>query len=127
MEEETRIILTALRNFLARPEVKDKTISAVMPGDARLGDLSGKEVEIPLSSVFQGLTHKIGFGDMAKVLDENNDVVVVFLEELSNELRDYVPATEEANVSIKSKENKIKSISKDLKKGDSSEDKQVKE
>ena len=123
MKNETRIILTAFRNFLDRQEIKDKVVTAVMPVDARLGNLSGKEVEVPLSTVFQGMTNKMSFTDMAKVLDDNNDTVCVFLEELSNGLQSYVPLIEEPDeVSIKVKEKEVKDISKDLKKGDSSED-----
>jgi len=124
MKTETRIILTAFRNFLDRQEIKDKMLTAVMPKDARLGDLSGKEVEVPLSTVFQGMTHKLSFTDMAKVLDDNNDVVCIFLEELSNGLQTYVPPVEDSGVSIKDKEKKVKDISKDLK-GASDEDEQV--
>lgn len=126
MKVETKIILTALRNFLDRPEVKDKKITAQMPVNPKLGNLSGKLVEIPLTSVFQGMTHKIGFADMAKVFDENNDVVCIFLEELSNELQDYVPPVEEPGVSIESKEKEVDDISKGLK-GDSDESEQVEE
>jgi len=122
MKNETRIILTAFRNFLDRQEVKDKMLTATMPVDARLGDLSGKEVEVPLSTVFQGMTHKLSFKDMAKVLDDNNDVVCVFLEELCSGLQGYVPPVEEPAISIKNKEEEVKGISKDLKKGESDED-----
>ena len=125
MKNETRIILTAFRNFLDRQEIKDKMLTAVMPNDARLGDLAGKEVEVPLSTVFQGMTHKLSFKDMAKVLDDNNGVVCVFLEELCDGLHDYVPPTEEPDVSIKTKEKKVIDISKDLKKVDSNEDDKV--
>jgi len=125
MKNETRVILTAFRNFLDRQEIKDKMLTAVMPKDARLGDLSGKEVEIPLSTVFQGMTNKLSFTDMAKVLDDNNDVVCIFLEELANGLQDYVPPTEEPDVSIKTKEKEVKDISKDLKKVDSDADEKV--
>ena len=124
MKTETRIILTALRNFLARPEVKNKKLVAQMPVDIKLGDLSGKLVEIPLTSVFQGMTHKIGFDEMAKVFDENNDVVCIFLEELSNELQDYVPPKEEPGVSIEDKEREVSNISNDLK-GSSDESEQA--
>lgn len=124
MKNETRIILTAFRNFLARQEIKDKMLTAVMPKDARLGDLSGKEVEVPLSTVFQGMTHKLSFEDMAKVLDDNNDVVCIFLEELFDGLHGYIPPTEEPDVSIKTKEKEVKDISKDLK-GASNEDDKV--
>jgi len=125
MKNETRIVLTAFRNFLDRQEVKDKMVTATMPVDARLGDLSGKEVDVPLSTVFQGMTSKLSFKDMAKVLDDNNDVVCVFLEELSCGLQNYVPPVEEPEVSIENKEMDVKNISEDLKKGDSGEDEQV--
>ena len=124
MKTETRIILTALRNFLDRDEVKNKMITAQMPTDPRLGDLSGKLVEMPLTTVFQGMTHKVAFKDMAKTLDDNNDVVCIFLEELSNGLQDYVPPIEDSDVSIESKEKEVDNISKDLK-GDSDETEQV--
>lgn len=127
MKNETRIIMTALRNFLVRPEVKDKQLTAVMPNNAKFGDMAGKEVEIPLTSVFQGLLHKLSFEDMATTLDDNNDVVCIFLEELSNELQGYVPPTEEPGVSVKSKEQEVKNISDDLKSSDSDEDEQRKE
>ena len=125
MKNETRVILTAFRNFLNRQEIKDKMLTAVMPKDARLGDLSGKEVEVPLTTVFQGMTNKMSFKDMAKVLDDNNDVVCIFLDELSNGLQGYVPPIEVADVPIKDKEKKVKDISKDLKKVDSDEDVKV--
>lgn len=125
MKNETRIILTAFRNFLDRQEIKDKMLTAVMPVDARLGDLSGKEVTIPLSTVFQGMTHKLSFKDMGKVLDDNNDVVCVFLEEMANGLHNYVPPVEEPEVSLRTKEKEVKDISKDLKRGDSNEDEKV--
>lgn len=125
MKTETKIILKALRNFLDRPEVKNKMLTAKMPVNPKLGDLSGKEVEIPLTSVFQGLTHKIGFDEMAKVFDENNDVVCIFLEELANELQDYVPPTEESGVSIENKEKEVNEISEGLK-GGSDESEQTK-
>ena len=124
MKVETKIILTALRNFLDRPEVKNKKLTAQMPVNPKLGNLSGKECEIPLTSVFQGLTHKIGFEDMAKVFDENNDVVCIFLEELSNELKDYVPTIDEPGVSIEDKEKEVSNISEELK-GSSDESEQV--
>jgi hypothetical protein len=113
MKQETRIILSALRNFLDRPEIKGKTVVATMPADARLGDLSGKDVDIPLTSVFQGLFNKVSFKQMAEILDANNDVVAIFIEELSNELKSYVPITE--SVSIKTKEKEVKDISTGLK------------
>ncbi len=121
MKNETRIILTAFRNFLDRPEIKDKMLTAVMPVDAKLGDLSGKEVEVPLSSVFQGITHKLSFRDMAKALDDNNDVVVVFLEELSTELKGYVPPIAGQSIPIKDREKEVKTISKELKVDDSTD------
>ncbi len=122
MKTETRIILTALRNFLDRDDVKNRKVTAKMPNDVRLGDLSGKEVEVPLESFFQGLTHKVAFSDMAKTLDENNDIVCIFLEEFCNELSGYKPPVEDTNVSIEDKEKEVDNISKDLK-GDSSEHK----
>ena len=121
MMNETRIILTALRNFLDRPEIKDKLLTAVMPVDAKLGDLSGKEVEIPLSSVFQGITHKLSFSDMAKSLDDNNDVVIVFLDELSRELKDYIPPIEKQFVPIKDRDEAVKGLSRSLKADDTAD------
>lgn len=114
MEVETRILLTALRNFLDRPEVKDKTMTAVMPVNPRLGDLSGKTVDVPLTSVFQGLTNKLSFTDMAKTLDDNNDVVRIFIEELSNELQGYTPPIEDSGVSIKEKKKIVDDVAEDL-------------
>ena len=111
---ETKIILRALRNFLARPEVENKMLTAVMPVDAKLGDLSGKEVEIPLNSVFQGLTNKLSFQEMAKVLDENNDVVVIFLEEFANELDGYSPAVDKSGVPFKDRERAVDSVANEL-------------
>ena len=122
MKNETRIILTAFRNFLARQEIKDKMLTATMPPDAKFGNLAGKEVEVPLSTVFQGMTNKLSFKDMAKVLDENNDVVCVFLSELASGLQGYVPPLEEPVVSIETKERDVKNISNDLKTGEPSED-----
>lgn len=114
MEVETKIILTALRNFLDRDEVKNKKITAKMPNDPRLGDLSGKEVEMPLTTVFQGLTHKIGFKDMAKVLDENYTIVRIFLVELRSELDAYLPFVEDSDVSIKDKGKAVDDVADDL-------------
>lgn len=114
MKIETKIILRSLRNFLAREEVENKMLTAVMPVDAKLGDLSGKEVEIPLSSVFQGLTNKLSFKEMAKVLDENNDVVIIFLEELSNELDGYSPAVAKSNVPFKDREKAVDNVVTEL-------------
>lgn len=113
MKQETRIILSTLRNFLDRPEIKNKTAVATMPVDAKLGNLSGKEVEIPLTSVFQGLFNKVSFKQMAETLDENNEIVAIFIEELTNELRDYIPPTEP--VPIKEKDDAVKDISSGLK------------
>jgi len=110
MEVETRILITALRNFLDRPEVKDKKITAVMPVNPRLGDLSGKVVEIPLTSVFQGLTNKLSYKDMAKTLDDNNDVVRIFIEELSDGLQDYTPSVEDADVSLKDRKHIVDDV-----------------
>jgi len=121
MKTETRIILRSLRNFLARKEVENKMLTAVMPTDAKLGDLSGKEVEIPLSSVFQGLTNKLSFNEMAKVLDENNDVVIVFLEELSSELDGYSPVVAKSSIPFKTREEKVDNVAKELD-GDFDED-----
>jgi len=115
MKEETRILLTALRNFLDRPEVKDKVLTAVMPVDAKLGNLSGKEVDVPFSSVFQGITNKLSFSDMARSLDDNNDVVIIFLDELSRELKDYMPPIEKQSVPIKDRDEAVKSLSRNLK------------
>jgi hypothetical protein len=89
MKNETKILLVALRNFLARPEVKNKKLVATMPVDPRLGDMSGKAVDVPLESVLQGLLHKLSFKDMTKTLDENNDVVAVFLSELYKSFKKY--------------------------------------
>jgi len=116
MKQETRIILSALRNFLDRPEIKNKTAVATMPVDAKLGNLSGKEVEIPMTSVFQGLFNKVSFKQMAETLDANSDIVAIFLVELTNELKDYIPPTE--SVPIKEKDDAVKDISSGLK-GDS--------
>ena len=117
MKVETRILLTALRNFLDRPEIKDKKITAMMPVNPRFGDLSGKEVEMPLTSVFQGLTNKLAFADMAKTLDDNNDVVRIFIEELSNELQGYTPPVEDADVSIKEKKQIVDDVAEVLSSG----------
>jgi len=125
MEVETRILLTALRNFLDRPEVKDKKMTAVMPVNPKLGDLSGKTVEIPMTSVFQGLTNKLSFTDMAKTLDDNNDVVRIFIEELSNELKDYTPSVEDADVSIKEKKKIVDDVADVLTSGVDDSDKVV--
>lgn len=114
MKTETRIILRSLRNFLAREEVENKMLTTVMPKDAKLGDLSGKEVEIPLSSVFQGLTNKLSFNEMAKVLDENNDVVVVFLEELASELDGYSPIVAKSSTPFKTREEKVDNVAKEI-------------
>jgi len=122
MEIETRILLTALRNFLDRDEVKDKKITAVMPVNPKLGDLSGKVVEIPLTSVFQGLTNKLSFTDMSKTLDDNNDVVRIFIEELSNELQGYTPPVEDDDVSIKDKKKAVDVMAEDLSGADASSD-----
>lgn len=89
MKNETKILLVALRNFLVRPEVKNKKLIATMPVDPRLGDMSGKAVDVPLESILQGLLHKLSFKDMAKTLDENNDVVKVFLSELYKSFKKY--------------------------------------
>lgn len=124
MKTETKIILNALCNFLDRPEVRNKKLTAQMPVDIKLGDLSGKLVEIPILSLFQGMTHKIGFDEMSKVFDENNDVVCIFLEELSNELQDYVPPTEDSGVSIEDKDKEVGNISNELK-GDSDKSEQT--
>jgi len=125
MEVETRILLTALRNFLDRNEVKDKKITAVMPVNPKLGDLSGKVVDIPLTSVFQGLTNKLSFTDMAKTLDDNNDVVRIFIEELSNELQDYTPPVEDADVSIKDRKKIVDDVAEVLSSGVDDSDKDV--
>jgi len=114
MEVETRILLTALRNFLDRPEVKDKTMTAVMPVNPKLGDLSGKIVDVPLTSVFQGLTNKLSFTDMAKTLDDNNDVVRIFIEELSNELQGYTPSVEDSDVSFKDRGKAVDAVAEGL-------------
>ena len=114
MKVETRILLRALRNFLARPEIENKMLTAVMPNDAKLGDLAGKEVEVPLNSVFQGLTNKLSFKEMAKVLDENNDVVIIFLEELYNELDGYAPIVDKYGVPIKDREKEVSDIADGL-------------
>jgi hypothetical protein len=111
---ETKIILRALRNFLSRPEVENKTLTAVMPVDAKLGNLSGKEVEIPLTSVFQGMTNKLSFKEMAKVLDENNDVVIIFLEEFANELDGYSPAVDKSAVPFKDRERAVDDVASEL-------------
>jgi len=121
MKTETRIILRSLRNFLDRKEVENKMLTAVMPKDAKLGNLSGKEVEIPLSSVFQGLTNKLSFEEMAKVLDENNDVVIVFLEELAGELDGYVSSVDRSSIPFKDREKDVSDVVKTLS-GDSDED-----
>ena len=114
MKIETRIIIRSLRNFLARPEVENKMLTAVMPVDAKLGDLSGKEVEIPLTSVFQGLTNKLSYKEMAKVLDENNDVVIIFLEELANELDGYSPLVDKSGVPFKDREEAVSNVANEL-------------
>ena len=114
MKIETRIIIRSLRNFLARPEVENKMLTAVMPVDAKLGDLSGKEVEIPLTSVFQGLTNKLSYKEMAKVLDENNDVVIIFLEELANELDGYSPLVDKSSVPFKDREEAVDNVANEL-------------
>jgi hypothetical protein len=114
MKIETKIILRSLRNFLARPEVKNKMLTAVMPVDAKLGDLSGKEVEVPLESVFQGLTNKLSFKEMAKVLDENNDVVIIFLEEMANELDGYSSAVNKSDVPFKDRERAVDDVANEL-------------
>lgn len=127
MEVETRILITALRNFLDRQEVRDKKITAVMPVNPKLGDLSGKVVEIPMTSVFQGLTNKLSFADMAKTLDDNNDVVRIFIEELSNGLQDYTPPIEDADVSIKEKKKIVDDVAEVLTSGVDDSGKVIKE
>ena len=114
MKIETRIIIRSLRNFLARPEVENKMLTAVMPVDAKLGDLSGKEVDVPLTSVFQGLTNKLSFKEMAKVLDDNNDVVIIFLEEFASELDGYSPAVDKSSVPFKDRERAVDSVVHEL-------------
>lgn len=115
MEVETRILLTAFRNFLDRDDIKNKMITAQMPVNPKLGNLSGKLVEIPMTSVFQGLTHKLGFEEMAKVLDENNKVVHVFIEELNKQLQKHAKHIEDSTVSIEKKDEEVANISNELK------------
>jgi transcription antitermination factor NusA-like protein len=122
MKNETRLILTVFRNFMDRPEIKDREITAQMPVDARLGDISGKEVEIPMTSVFQGMTNKLSFTEMAKVLDENNEVVSIFLEEMCVELDGYAPAVDEPGISIKDKGEAVDKVANELE-GEFNEDK----
>ena len=90
MKEETAVIIRALKAFMLRKDVIERTIQGKAEGKGVPKAYRGKDVQMPLGALLQGIFHRMPVKQIADTLDNNTEVVEAFLDELYITLESYI-------------------------------------